>query len=567
MEIKKENNLAEIICFALYCIGVILITIFHEPWYDELQAWAISKASIHDILFFIPHYEGHPPLWHLILKIFSSLNFNPEIGIRIPNLLFMFGAVWLLIFKSPFPKAVKLTLPFTFFLFYQYGVLSRPYSIYCFAIFLTAYLYKSRNEHPYKFVSALGLLCLSCAFGMAVSTGIIIAWGLELLSKQNIIDFFKTFVKTSTFKAMLLIFFLCLILTIEFIPAKDTFATNYTLQKIDYNVKFIYSFFIFSADSLIYNFLNYQNPSQSFTSADILDFFTSSSYKAIAFWIGAFCGLLINILFIRIFKDSKKLLQFILPFICLCSTVFLIYAHPHHIGLLTIFYIFAFWTLYPFENNNFNKNLKKIFSIFITIVISIQLFWTFTSCMSEYLYQYSASRAISNFIKKNNLQNYKIMCPWYFNLSYINKKTGKNIYIKNIETEEDLEKLLKTHDEIITHNLASQSDSLYINTYFNKNIVDYYNVDNPERIYILHKYQSKQELAEYREIMRNIGLPDIVVGKCHLRYIFPEIKNPYENYVIVSEFKYGQIWKNTVISNKKGIFIKKDLLKNLEKEK
>lgn len=130
MDIIKKNNTAEIICFLLYCIGVIFITIFHEPWYDEFQAWEISKASLHDILFFIPHYEGHPPLWHLILKIFSSLNFNPEIGIRIPNLLFMFGAVWLLVFKSPFPKAVKLTLPFTYFLFYQYGVLSRPYSIF-----------------------------------------------------------------------------------------------------------------------------------------------------------------------------------------------------------------------------------------------------------------------------------------------------------------------------------------------------------------------------------------------------------------------------------------------------
>ena len=35
----------------------------HEPWFDEAQAWVIARDnSLKDILFFIPHYEGHPPL-------------------------------------------------------------------------------------------------------------------------------------------------------------------------------------------------------------------------------------------------------------------------------------------------------------------------------------------------------------------------------------------------------------------------------------------------------------------------------------------------------------------------
>lgn len=564
MDIIKKNNTAEIICFLLYCIGVIFITIFHEPWYDEFQAWEISKASLHDILFFIPHYEGHPPLWHLILKIFSSLNFNPEIGIRIPNLLFMFGAVWLLVFKSPFPKAVKLTLPFTYFLFYQYGVLSRPYSIFCFAMFLTAYLYKQRNEHPYKFVSALALLCLSNVYGMAVSTGIILAWGIEILNKQKIIEFFRDFIKTSTFKAMLIIFFLCLILTINFFPKEDTFATNQILYKIDYVVKFIYSFFIFPADALFYNFLNYANPSIAFTTADISDFFIFSSQKVIFFWIGAFSGLSVNILFIKIFKNSKNFLQFILPFVSLCLITFFVYITTHHIGLLTVFYIYAFWALYPFSNNNQINKFTNILSKLISIIIIIQLYWNFSACTSEYLYQYSSGRFFASYIKQNNLQNYKIMCPWYHSLSYINKNTGKSPYIKGYEPNNDI----KTHDKIFTHNFLIQSISLITNTYFNKNVIDYYNVDNPNRPYVLHKYQSQKELEQFRQIMRSKGLPDIFIGQGYFEYIFPEVKNPYQYYEVVAKFEAGHIWKNTIFSTDSSkIYVKKDILKKAINDK
>ena len=74
-----KPNVLEIICFVLYIIGTIVISCFHEPWFDEFQAWGISKDSIYNILFVIPHYECHPPLWHLILKCFTSLNLPAEL--------------------------------------------------------------------------------------------------------------------------------------------------------------------------------------------------------------------------------------------------------------------------------------------------------------------------------------------------------------------------------------------------------------------------------------------------------------------------------------------------------
>ena len=152
MNTTKKNNVLEIFFYCLFCVSTIVLSIYHEPWFDELQAWAISKDSLYNILFFLPHYEGHPPLWHLILKSFSYFNVPVEYGIKIPNLLFMFGAVWLLIFKSPFPQTVRLVLPFTYFIFYQYSIISRPYSIFCFA------LLKVKGLNRYLLASTFHLL-------------------------------------------------------------------------------------------------------------------------------------------------------------------------------------------------------------------------------------------------------------------------------------------------------------------------------------------------------------------------------------------------------------------------
>ena len=193
MNITKKNNIIEIICFLIFCIITIFVSFFHEPWFDEMQAWGISCDSLYNILFVIPHLEGHPPLWHLILKCFSVFGINPEIGLKISNLSFMILSIWLLIFKSPFPKYVKLLLPFTYFLFYQYSIVNRPYSILCFFLFLSAYLYPTRNIHPYKFIFSLMGLSLSSVYGMVFAVGITIYWLIEIIKEQKKIEFYQLF--------------------------------------------------------------------------------------------------------------------------------------------------------------------------------------------------------------------------------------------------------------------------------------------------------------------------------------------------------------------------------------
>lgn len=135
----------------MYCALHLFMTLFHEPWYDEAEAWQIARcASAKDILFTIPHYEGHPPLWHLILAIPAKLNLPYELSLSLVSLLFSALAVALFLKYAPFPEWVKVFVPFTYFAFYQYSVIARPYCMMMLAVVLISITWKLKDEKPWR---------------------------------------------------------------------------------------------------------------------------------------------------------------------------------------------------------------------------------------------------------------------------------------------------------------------------------------------------------------------------------------------------------------------------------
>ena len=128
MKKKRKSFSLEWILFFIFVVAYVLVTAFHEPWFDEAEAWQIAKCADLKTIFFVnPHYEGHPPLWHVFLKIPILLGVSYEVGIKTLAGIFSAMSAWLLLFKSPMPKWMRCLFPFGYFLFYQYGVIARPY--------------------------------------------------------------------------------------------------------------------------------------------------------------------------------------------------------------------------------------------------------------------------------------------------------------------------------------------------------------------------------------------------------------------------------------------------------
>lgn len=71
---------------AVYAALQIALMIGHDPWLDEAQAWLWATAPIaNPIDFFIIPGEGHPPLWHWLLRALSSvLDFSQVRYITLP---------------------------------------------------------------------------------------------------------------------------------------------------------------------------------------------------------------------------------------------------------------------------------------------------------------------------------------------------------------------------------------------------------------------------------------------------------------------------------------------------
>ncbi|HEY2726502.1 MAG TPA: hypothetical protein VGI61_04980, partial [Parafilimonas sp.] len=67
------NKKIEWIVFILYIIIVSYAMFHHELWADELHSWNIAKGSnsFFDLIR-NTRYEGHPPVWYVILWIVSK---------------------------------------------------------------------------------------------------------------------------------------------------------------------------------------------------------------------------------------------------------------------------------------------------------------------------------------------------------------------------------------------------------------------------------------------------------------------------------------------------------------
>src|SRR5271170_6363512 len=99
----------------------------HEPWADEAQSWLLARdASLAQLWGHLLHYEGTPGLWqtwvHLLIRLglpYSAYGFvSGSLGLI---------AVYLLLRYAPFPLFIRILLPFTYYLCYQYVVIARSY--------------------------------------------------------------------------------------------------------------------------------------------------------------------------------------------------------------------------------------------------------------------------------------------------------------------------------------------------------------------------------------------------------------------------------------------------------
>lgn len=187
-KISKNNAVCGAI-FVFYAVLTLIGALNHELWFDEAQAWTIARDNTISGIFRQLGYEGHPPLWYLILYIFSHLGFECTV-IPLISWFITAAAAAVVMFKAPFHIVTKSAVLFSGGFLYLNSVMSRVYCLINLFVVLIAWLYPKRKEHPILFGLLIALLA---------NTHICISGFIGIMGIFMITDLFKGF-RTNTAK-------------------------------------------------------------------------------------------------------------------------------------------------------------------------------------------------------------------------------------------------------------------------------------------------------------------------------------------------------------------------------
>lgn len=156
---NSHNWLAAIIVTFSLQISLILT---HSPWLDEIQAvqLAVEAPDLPTLLQWL-RYEGHPPLFYLLLR---SLAYFTEPLRTLPLLALMLavGTQSCILFRSPFTRAERILISTTTFFLFDFLTLSRSLNLGVFLVVLAVSLRRS----PWSWLAIILLPMCDFLFGV-----------------------------------------------------------------------------------------------------------------------------------------------------------------------------------------------------------------------------------------------------------------------------------------------------------------------------------------------------------------------------------------------------------------
>ena len=541
---EKQSRTIEWLIFMAYAVLLIVISYFHEPWYDEAEAWQMARgASIHDLLFYIPHYEGHPSLWYLILAVPAKLGVPYELGLKSIACFFAILYGWLLVFCSPFPKVIKFSLPFQYFFFYQYGIIARPYGLLILLFCLLAMAYKTRNEHPFRFVLPMILLCTLDGYGIVLSGGIAVAWLWEILREKIRSGKLGTVWLDKRVWSLLVLLILAILVILQIMPREDTYSTMQNSSNNSILFRLIYMFFVALPDCSVLTVLGCSV------------YLSKVTIGIPMLLVGVLLGLIL-LFMIQCCSDGKNLLYFWIPYLFFGIFSSVVYICAHHIGILLVFTIFWLWIAWEVPgrfavlgwfwqrvkiSEQDQKTLIKIGHLIIYLCIGVSLYWTIGTSALEIGQPYYYGKEVAEFLKTTGLDQTTIMAEYDV---FLPTDSVENVY------------------EYVNTELVAEPVAIL--PYYDENICRNLNMGSKEKGYALHRMPNAEENRRVMEEWKSMGAPDVILGPMRLDLLFGD-EVQMNDYVPVYEFNpYVGFWKAVPfvynIIYKDYVYLRRDLL-------
>jgi hypothetical protein len=343
------------IAIGAYALLVALTIHRHEPWADEAQSWLLGRdASLDHLWGTLLHYEGTPGLWqtlvHSLIRLglpYSAYGFvSGSLGL---------AAVVLLVRYAPLPLFIRLLLPFTYYLCYQYAVIARSYAFIAPLLFGIAAIYPEARRKPVLTTVLLCLLAGVSVHGFLISACIwVTLYGPGRHPEPRASASWKLLIAGFVYWSVLVFFLVCAW------PARDVaFAEHRGLSN--------------------------------------LHLLPEVAKAGLA---GAFTGYWIT---------SLALIALSVPLLCrgggwlfflLASGAFflfgtIVYAQLWHFGILFLAWLFAIWI------SAYRTRLTAPTLVALLFAIGFQCYWTASAIRYDWSHVYSGSLAAAHYLRES----------------------------------------------------------------------------------------------------------------------------------------------------------------------
>ncbi|HEX5228055.1 MAG TPA: hypothetical protein VFW44_10110, partial [Bryobacteraceae bacterium] len=276
---------------------------------------------------------------------YSAYNF-------VSGVLGLIGA-YLTIRYAPLPLYVRLLLPFTYYLCYQYAVIARSYALIAPLLFTIAALYPRSTRLPWLMTLLLDLLAAVSVHGFLLSACIwVTLYGPALVTPERK----KLLAAGLTYWCILVILLVCAW------PAKDvTFAAHRGLA----NLRLL----------------------PEVTAAGLAGAFAGQ-------WIFSLILIALSIPFLW---RGGGLLVFLISSAALCLFGSIVYAQLWHFGILFLVWIFAMWISAQ------KIRVTRPALVALLAAIAVQCYWTASTIRYDWGHAYSGSRATAEYLHRTGL--------------------------------------------------------------------------------------------------------------------------------------------------------------------
>ena len=375
MEKKQITNWPALGITGAWLAVALFVMSKHEIWLDEAQHWLLARDSnsLRD-LYANMKYEGHPPLWNLLLFALSAFSDSPDI-MQYAHLVFAGATVFLIVRFSPFPFPVKVLLPFTYFLGYEYAIIARNYAPAVFFIVLACVWNTDQKKNLLKVTLALGVaICFHIyAAAIAFPMLMILLWRRRTVSPES--------GWSLKYMGILTIFVLVAGYFLFRVPS-DHFM--YEFKSGLFNMNKLGSTLLLPFTSLLHF------PELNGTAWWNSNLFLQgpNAWKAII-------GVIFWLIPAAVFLKEKSVLAMYLAGTLLLSIVVLIspsFVVVRHAGFIAVLFFVCLWL---YGDQIFSKGSKTVLAIFLVVQLGAYLVTAFKECTQPF----SHAKNVAEFIE------------------------------------------------------------------------------------------------------------------------------------------------------------------------